>query len=181
MAKELSYFVLERIRVIFCDCSKINVTLASSLGNFSKISVSKINKVDKRDVPNSKLGTRPMLSWSRRSRRNQKILIVSFIYDTFKVDIPPSTPMVWPVTQVLLSLRRNTARFAISSASPTRLSGCLCDIISRFLVIIQQSAGQWCVDQRRSDAVDPYFLGHILRPRDFANPSIAPLAAATLV
>lgn len=152
---------------------------ASSLGNLSRISLSNINMGMTGCSP-FKAWWRPTLSSSRKSLLNQKMEIFSFIYEMFKVDIPPSTPRTCPVTQVLWSLKRKWAKLAISAASPTRFSGWRSAMASRFLSLFNKRFASGVSTKLGAMQLTRTF-GAYSAAKERAKPSIAPFAAATLV
>ena len=121
----------------------------------------------------------PQLSSNLRSLLNQNMDIFLFNYQRLIIDIPPSTPNVWPVTQELLSLNKKAVEFAISTGLPHLFNGCLSPAFSFFKSLFR-NLDAIGVSVNDGAITFTLMLGAYSAAKDLAKPSIAPLEAETL-
>jgi len=106
---------------------------------------------------------------------------VTFYYwFTSKVDIPPSTWNICPEIQELSSLSKNLAVLAMSSAVPTLFNGWRWADFSFFSSLLKNFSANG-VSVNDGAITLTLIFGAYSAAQALAKPSIAPLAAATLV
>ena len=95
------------------------------------------------------------------------------------LDLPPSTAIIWPVTQELSSVSKNLARAAESLPSPNLLRGCAFAIPSAIAVFF--NIGSAILDFVKLGATQfTLMFGANSAARETVNPSTAAFAEAMI-